>query len=212
MSRHPIRSIVDAADAGMPSVHRQIDHAKVERGVRLILEGIGENAEREGLRETPRRVAETYAELTAGMGVDAASVLEALPGERGEGLIMVRGIELQSVCEHHLLGFSGKAAVAYVPGLDGRICGISKLARVVDVLGRRLQVQERLVREVADALERALAPRGVFVFAEAEHSCMTMRGARARGTTVVTTEARGIFEHDPAARAELVALAREASA
>jgi GTP cyclohydrolase IA len=208
MSWHSRRR-VEAARAEEP-VARAIDRAKVEQGVRLILEGIGEDPDREGLRETPRRVADSYAEITAGMDVDAADILEPLPGERGDGLIMVRNIAVQSVCEHHLLGFSGRAAVAYVPGEDGRICGISRLARVVAVYSARLQVQERLVREVADALAHALAPQGIFVYLEAEHGCMTMRGARATGTTVVTTEARGIFENDPAARAELVALARGA--
>lgn len=209
VSWHSKRTIADAEQA-TPS-RRSIDRAKVEEGVRLILEGIGEDVGREGLRETPRRVAETFEEITSGVDVDPAGVLEALPGERGEGLIMVRGIDVTSICEHHLLGFNGRGAVAYVPGADGRICGISKLARVVDVLSRRLQVQERLVREVANALQQALDPRGVFVHVEAEHTCMTMRGARARGTTVVTTEARGIFTDDPAARAELLALARGTS-
>jgi GTP cyclohydrolase I len=206
MSWHSSRRIESAHNEGIPP--RTIDRAKVEQGVRLILEGIGEDSNREGLRETPRRVAESYAEITAGMHVDAASILEPLPGERGEGLIMVRNIAVQSVCEHHLLGFTGRAAVAYLPGDDGRICGISRLARVVGVYAARLQVQERLVREVADAIEHALAPRGVFIYLEAEQGCMTMRGARATGTSVVTTEARGVFENDPAARAELVALAR----
>lgn len=210
MDRHPKRQASPAGDDQLEP--RKIDRAKVERGVRLILEGIGEDPQRDGLRETPRRVADSYAEITAGMDADAASILEPLAGERGDGLIMVRNIAVRSVCEHHLMGFAGRAAVAYVPGEDGRICGISRLARIVGVYAARLQVQERLVREVADAIERALVPRGVFVYLEAEHDCMTMRGARATGTTVVTTDARGIFEKDPAGRAELIALARGSDA
>lgn len=210
MNWHAKRHLSEASEAEIAP--RRIDRAKVEEGVRLILEGIGEDPLRDGLLETPRRVADSYAEITAGMDADPADVLEPLPGERGEGLIMVRNIAVRSVCEHHLLGFNGHAAVAYVPGPDGRICGISRLARAVAISAARLQVQERLVREVADALEKRLEPRGVFVYLEAEHGCMTMRGARAAGTTVVTTEARGIFSHDPAARAELVAIARGAPA
>jgi GTP cyclohydrolase I len=180
----------------------------IARGVEAILRGIGEDPARPGLRETPWRVAESYAELFSGYGVDPASVLELLPDERGEGLIMVRAIPLLSFCEHHLLPFTGTAAVAYLPGEDGRITGLSKLARLIEVLARRLQVQERLVREAADALEEALAPRGVFVLVEAEHLCMTVRGARKPGSVTVTTEARGVFRDDPAARTELIALAR----
>ncbi len=180
----------------------------VEDAVRALLAALGEDPSRTGLNETPRRVAESLQELLSGTGVDAASVLEALPGERGEGLIMVRDVPLYGLCEHHLLPFVGKAAVAYLPGADGRICGLSKLARLVEVLSRRLTVQERLVAEAADALENALAPRGVFVLAEAEHLCMTMRGAQAPGTITVTTEVRGAFRDDPALRAEALTLAR----
>lgn len=184
------------------------DRERIERAVAMILEAIGEDPSRTGLRETPRRVAEAYADLFSGVGVDPASVLEPLPGERGEGLIMVREIPLRGICEHHLLPFLGTAAVAYLPGEDGRICGLSKLARVVDVASRRPQVQERLVVDVADALERALSPRGVFVIAEAEHLCMTMRGAQRPGSVTVTTEFRGAFRGDTAMRAEVIALAR----
>lgn len=201
------RIVVSASGAGVLA-RAPIDRDKVARAVLELLEAIGEDPERQGLQETPRRVAESYAELFSGYAEDPASVLEPLPGERGEGLIMVRAIDVVSFCEHHLLPFAGTAAVAYVPGDDGRITGLSKLARVVDVLARRLQVQERLVREVADAMEQALAPRGVYVLVEAEHLCMTVRGARKPGSVTVTTEARGVFADDPAARSELLALAR----
>lgn len=184
------------------------DLTRIAEGVRLILEGVGEDVTRTGLRETPHRVAESYTELFSGMGVDPASVLEPLPGEHGDGLIMVREVPLAGICEHHLLPFIGSAAVAYLPGSDGRICGLSKLARVVDVASRRPQVQERLVTEIADAMEKALAPRGVFVLAEAEHLCMTLRGAQKPGSITVTTEFRGVFRDDAAMREEVIALAR----
>ena len=185
-----------------------VDADSIARGVRLLLEGIGEDPARAGLLETPRRVAESFADLFAGYGIDPVSVLEPLLDERGEGLIMVRAIPIVSFCEHHLLPFTGTAAVAYLPGVDGRITGLSKLARVVEVLSRRLQVQERLVREIADAMETALAPRGVFVLVEAEHLCMTIRGARAPGSITVTTDARGVLADDAATRTELLTLAR----
>lgn len=208
MSFEP-RVVVSAAEAlGEERGHAVVDVDAIARGVRLILGGIGENPDRPGLTETPRRVAESFADLFAGYAIDPVSVLQPLPGERADGLIMVRAIPLVSMCEHHLLPFMGTASVAYLPGADGRITGLSKLARAVEVVARRLQVQERLVREVADAMQEALGPRGVFVLVEAEHLCMTIRGARKPGSITVTTEARGVFEHDAAARAELVALAR----
>jgi GTP cyclohydrolase I len=185
-----------------------IDRPRIEAAVREILVALGENPARTGLLETPRRVADAYREIFSGVAVEPASVLEPLPGERGEGLIMVRDVPLVGVCEHHLLPFVGRAAVGYLPGADGGICGLSKLARLIDVLSKRLQVQERLVSEAADALEKALAPRGVFVLAEAEHLCMTMRGAQKPGSITVTTEVRGAFREDPALRAEALALAR----
>jgi GTP cyclohydrolase I len=148
------------------------------------------------------------ADLVAGYGIDPVAVLEPLPNERGSGLIMVRAIPIASLCEHHLLPFTGTAAVAYLPGEKGLITGLSKLARLMEVLSRRLQVQERMVREAADALEEALDPAGAFVLVEAEHACVSMRGARKPGTITVTTEARGVFAGDASARAELVTLAR----
>ncbi len=176
--------------------------------MRAFLAAVGEDPERTGLEQTPARVAAAYEELLSGRSIDPASVLEPLPGERSDALIVARDIRLASLCEHHLLPFVGTAAVAYLPGEDGRICGISKLTRLIEVLSRRLQVQERLVAQAADALEKALSPRGVFIYAEAEHLCMTMRGARAEGSTIVTTEARGVWAGDTAARMELLSLIR----
>lgn len=211
MSWNP-RVVVTASEALAEEPDRagsKVDRARVEVAVRELLEAIGEDPSREGLAETPRRVAEAYADLFAGMAIDPVSVVEPLPGERGTGLILVRGIQFASICEHHLLPFHGRAAVGYVPGADGRITGISKLARVVEVLARRPQVQERLVRQIADALEAALAPSAVAVVVEADQMCMTMRGVRKPGSTVLTTEFRGIFESDPASRAEVLALSRD---
>jgi GTP cyclohydrolase I len=201
--------IVSASEAlGEETDRASVDRESIARGVELILSGIGEDPQRPGLIDTPRRVAESMADLVAGYGIDPASVLEPLPDERGSGLIMMRAIPIASLCEHHLLPFTGTAAVAYLPGQGGIITGLSKLARLMEVLSRRLQVQERLVREAADALEQALAPAGVFVLVEAEHSCVSLRGARKPGSITVTTEARGVFADDASARAELVALAR----
>ncbi len=195
---------------GTATARAPVDAARIARAVRELLVALGEDPDRPGLIDTPRRVAESYAELFSGTAADPAEVLEPLPDERGEGLIMMRDIPLTSFCEHHLLPFTGTAAVAYLPGEEGRITGLSKLARVTDVLARRLQVQERLVREIADALERALQPRAVFVLIEAEHLCQTRRGARTPGAITVTTEVRGDWADDPAARTELLALARGA--
>jgi GTP cyclohydrolase I len=205
------RVVVDASEALSEEPDRAssiVDRPRVEAAVRDLLEAIGADPAGEGVRETPRRVAEAYADLFAGTGIDPVSVLEPLTDERGSGLILVRDIRFASVCQHHLLPFSGTAAVGYVPGPGGRITVLSKLARVVDVLARRLQVQERLVREIADALEAALAPAAVAVVIEAEHLCMAVRGVRKPGSMVVTTEFRGLFSSDAAARAEVLALAR----
>ena len=204
------RVVVSASEALSEEPDRSssgVDRVRVEAAVRELLAAIGDDPTREGVVETPRRVAEAYADLFAGMSIDPVSVLEPLPDERGTGLILVRDIQVYGVCEHHLLPFFGTAAVGYVPGSDGLITGLSKLARVVEVLARRPQVQERLVREVADALEAALAPSAVAVIVEAEHLCMTMRGVRKPGSTVITTEFRGTFADDAAARSEVLTLA-----
>jgi GTP cyclohydrolase I len=183
-----------------------VDRAKIEQAVRLILEGIGDDPEREGVRDTPRRVADMYQEIFAGVGVDPTPIPEVVPGANFDEMIMVKDIPLQSLCEHHLLPFNGRAHVAYIPNKDGRITGLSKIARVVDVLSKRPQVQERLTTEIADTLEQALEPRGVFVVIEAEHLCMTMRGVKKPGSLTVTSAVRGLFRSDERTRQEAISL------
>ena len=180
----------------------RFDDAKVEQGVRLILEGIGEDVERAGLRETPARVARMYREIFAGIGRDAAELVTVVEGADHDEMIMVRDIPLYSSCEHHLIPFSGRAHVAYIPNKEQKITGLSKVARVVDLLAKRPQVQERLTTQIADALDRALSPRGVFVVIEAEHLCMTMRGIKKPGAVTVTSAVRGLFRTDARTRQE----------
>jgi GTP cyclohydrolase IA len=184
------------------------DAQQVEEGVRLILEGIGEDPGRDGLKETPRRVAEMYREVFSGLHQDPDAVVDAVFDVGHDEIIMVRDIPLYGICEHHLTAFSGKAHVAYIPGKDGRITGLSKLARLVDVLARRPQVQERLTTQIADVLERTLRPRGVFVVIEAEHLCMSMRGVKKPGSVTVTSAVRGVFRSDPRTRGEAMSLIR----
>jgi GTP cyclohydrolase I len=179
-----------------------IDHAKIEEAVRMILEGIGEDPDRDGVRDTPRRISEMYEEIFSGVGIDPTPVPTVVQGANFDEMIMVKDIPLQSLCEHHLLPFNGKAHVAYIPNKDGRITGLSKLARVVDILSKRPQVQERLTTEIADTIERALEPRGVFVLIEAEHLCMTMRGVKKPGSVTVTSAVRGLFRNDARTRQE----------
>jgi GTP cyclohydrolase IA len=180
----------------------EIDHKKVEEGVRLILEGVGEDPERDGLKDTPRRVAQMYEEILAGIDVDPTPLVSVVPGADFDEMIMVKDIPLTALCEHHMLAFNGRAHVAYIPNKDGRITGLSKIARVVDVLAKRLQVQERLTTEIADTIEKALEPRGVLVVIEAEHLCMTMRGVKKPGALTITSAVRGIFKDNAATRAE----------
>jgi GTP cyclohydrolase IA len=184
------------------------DEEKIRRGVRLVMEGIGEDPDREGVMETPRRVAEMYREVFGGMNADPLAVLSVVKGAEHDEMIMVRDIPLYSMCEHHLVPFTGKAHVAYLPNEDGRITGLSKIARLVDLLSRRPQVQERLTTEIADALERSLEPKGVFVVIEAEHLCMTMRGVKKPGSVTVTSAVRGRFRSDARTRSEAMALIR----
>jgi GTP cyclohydrolase I len=179
-----------------------MDRPKIEEGVRLILEGVGEDPGRGGLRETPSRVARMYEEILGGIGQDPTPIVTVVEGADFDEMIMVRDIPLSSLCEHHLVPFNGKAHVAYVPNKSGQITGLSKIARVVDVLSKRLQVQERLTTEIADTIERALSPRGVFVVIEAEHLCMTMRGAKKPGAVTVTSAVRGLFRSDARTRQE----------
>lgn len=183
-----------------------MDHAKIEQGVRLILEGVGEDPDREGLLDTPRRVAEMYREIFAGLGKDPAEHFCVTFNEGHQEMVLIRDIPLYSVCEHHLLPFLGRAHVAYIPGKAGRICGLSKIARVVDLFARRPQVQERLTSQVADTLVTNLDPQGVLVVIEAEHLCMSMRGVQKPGAITTTSAVRGIFERNPATRAEAMSL------
>ena len=180
----------------------RFDATKVEHGVRLILEGIGEDPDRGGLRETPARVARMYREIFDGVGRDASSLVTVVEGADHDEMIMVRDIPLYSVCEHHLIPFAGKAHVAYIPNKSQQITGLSKIARVVDLLAKRPQVQERLTTEIAEAIDRALSPRGVFVVIEAEHLCMTMRGIKKPGAVTVTSAVRGLFRNDARTRQE----------
>ena len=180
----------------------RFDHAKIEQGVRLLLDGIGEDPERPGLRETPSRVARMYEEIFAGIDVDAANVVTVVEGADFDEMIMVRDIPLYSVCEHHLLPFIGKAHVAYIPNKSQQITGLSKVARVVDILAKKAQVQERLTKQVADWLQINLSPRGIGVVLEAEHLCMTMRGVKKPGSLTVTSAVRGLFRTDARTRQE----------
>lgn len=179
-----------------------IDRARIERAVGEILSAIGEDPERDGLVATPARVARMYEEVFAGLHEDPASHLTTTFEAGHDEMVMVRDIPFTSLCEHHLVAFTGKAHVAYIPGADGRITGLSKLARVVDGYARRPQVQERLTTQVADAMEAALAPRGVLVVVEAEHLCMSMRGVKKPGAITVTSAVRGLFRDNPSTRAE----------
>ena len=185
------------------------DEEMIRRGVRMILEGIGDDPDREGIVDTPRRVADMYREIFGGMDADPEDVVPVIKGAGHDEMIMVKDIPLQSLCEHHLIPFTGKAHVAYIPNVDGRITGLSKIARLVDVLSHRPQVQERLTTEIADALDRALEPRGVFVVIEAEHLCMTMRGVKKPGSLTVTSAVRGRFRSDARTRSEAMSLIRD---
>ncbi len=175
--------------------------------MRLILEAIGEDLEREGLRGTPERVADAYAELFAGVGVEPEVELDVTFDTDHEEIVLIRDIPFYSVCEHHLLPFVGKAHVAYIPR-QGLLTGLSKLARLVESVARRPQLQERLTAQVADSLMRRLSPLGAMVVVEAEHLCMTMRGIRKPGAVTVTSAVRGVFAQSAATRAEAMALLR----
>ena len=183
-----------------------MDLKKIEEGVRLILEGIGEDPDREGLQKTPARVARMYEECCAGLYEDPAVHFETTFDEHHEELVIVHDIPFYSLCEHHLAPFFGKAHVAYIPASDGRICGISKLARLVDVFARRPQVQERLTSQVADTLVKELHPQGVLVVMEAEHLCMSMRGVKKAGAKTTTSATRGVFRKNAATKAEVLSL------
>ncbi len=184
----------------------EVDHGRIEAAVREILEAIGEDPDRDGLQKTPSRVARMYDEIFAGLGESAAEHLETTFEADHDEMVLVRDIPFASACEHHLVPFIGRAHVGYIPGKDGRITGLSKLARVVDTFAKRPQVQERMTVQVADAIEAGLAPRGVLVVLEAEHLCMSMRGVKKPGSVTVTSAVRGLFRDNVATRAEAMRL------
>ncbi|HYT49491.1 MAG TPA: GTP cyclohydrolase I FolE [Pyrinomonadaceae bacterium] len=181
------------------------DLDRIARGVRLILEGIGDDPNREGLRDTPKRVAEMYAELTAGMREDPSEHIVPLSGNKHDEMVIVKDISIASLCEHHLAPFVGKCHIAYIPR-NGNILGVSKLARLAETFARRLQLQERLTSDIADTLFDQLKPLGVMVVIEAEHTCMTLRGVKKSGAKTVTSAVLGGFRKDSRTRAEAMAL------
>jgi GTP cyclohydrolase IA len=185
-----------------------VDVERVEAAVTELLIAIGEDPERDGLVRTPARVASMYEELFSGLHDDPARHLEVTFAAEHDEMVMVRDIPFASLCEHHLVPFLGKAHVAYIPAEDGRITGLSKLARLVDGYARRLQVQERMTTQIADAIDGVLSPRGVLVVIEAEHLCMSMRGVKKPGTVTVTSSVRGLFRTDAATRAEAMQFIR----
>lgn len=185
----------------------QVDQEKVAAGIRLILEAVGEDVTREGLLETPERVARMYQELFYGVGLSAASEITCEFSESTDELVLVRDIPFASICEHHLVPFMGVAHVGYIPD-QGRITGLSKLARVVELASRRLQVQERMTTQIADALVEKLQPQGVAVVLEAEHLCMSIRGVKKPGTKTITSALRGMVQTNQATRAEVMSLIR----
>ncbi|MCE7882824.1 MAG: GTP cyclohydrolase I FolE [Actinobacteria bacterium ATB1] len=191
-----------------PELRATVDRSKIEDAIRLIIEAIGEDPNRPGLKRTPERVADMYADLFSGVGQDAREALSVVFEEGHDELVMVRDIPFYSLCEHHLVPFHGRAHVGYLPNDRGEITGLSKLARVVEVVARRPQVQERLTSEIADVIMEVLDAKGSMVIIEAEHLCMSMRGVRKPGAVTVTSAVRGIFKSNPATRAEAMSLLR----
>src|SRR3954470_4033218 len=189
----------------MVNAGKTVDRDKIAAGVRLMLEGMGEDADREGLVKTPERVADFYVELTEGMWQDAKEHIVPLPGDTHDEMVLVKDISIASVCEHHLAPFVGHCHIAYIPK-GGRIVGLSKLARIAEIFARRLQVQERLTQQIAQTLFDELQPLGVMVVVEAEHTCMTLRGVKKSGAKTVTSAVLGGFRKDPRTRAEAIAL------
>ena len=182
----------------------KVDTERISKAVREILVAVGEDVEREGIKGTPARVAEMYAELLSGMGEDPKQHLKSVFSEKYDEIVLLRDVPFYSICEHHLMPFIGSAHVAYLP--SGLVLGVSKLARVVDCFARRLQVQERLTNQIADFIMSGLNPRGVAVVLEASHSCMTIRGIKKPGSVMVTSALRGIFRRDPKSRNEVMSL------
>ena len=199
----PLQPVPDApnGDAQVP-----IDTERIERAVRDILEAIGEDPDRDGLVRTPARIAHMYEEIFAGIHEDPSHHLTVTFEANHDEMVMVRDIAVTSVCEHHLVPFAGRAHVAYIPGTDGRITGLSKIARLIDGFAKRPQVQERLTTQIADALVRTLEPAGVLVMIEAEHFCMSMRGVKKPGSLTITSAVRGLFKTNAATRSEAMSL------
>ena len=194
------------SDWGEPKPIANIDKGRIEKAVREILEAIGEDPDRDGLQRTPLRIAEMYDEIFAGLHDDPAKHLTVTFEANHDEMVMVRDIAVTSICEHHLAPFTGRAHVAYIPGDDGRITGLSKIARLVDGFAKRPQVQERLTTQIADALVDVLDPAGALVMIEAEHFCMSMRGVKKPGSLTITSAVRGLFKTNPATRAEAMSL------
>ena len=192
------------------AVPEGVDLERAERAVRELLIAVGEDPDREGLKETPARVARAYGEIFSGLFVDPDQVLEKTFDEGHGELVLVKDIPMFSTCEHHLVPFHGVAHVGYIPAVDGQVTGLSKIARVVDLYAKRPQVQERLTAQVADALVRKLDPRAVIVVMEAEHLCMAMRGIRKPGSRTTTSAVRGLFKSSASSRAEALSLIRGA--
>ena len=185
-----------------------MDIKKIEKGVRLILEGIGEDPDRKGLRETPERVAKLYEEIFAGLETPTEEILKHMEGESHDEMVLLKDIPFYSICEHHLLPFIGKAHVAYIPS-EGKIVGLGELAKAVEIFAKRLQVQERLTTQLADLIMERLKPKGAMVIIDAEHLCMSMRGIKKPGTRTVTSAVRGIFRTKQSTREELLALIKK---
>jgi len=188
--------------------NKEFDHKKIETAFRMILEAIGEDPDREGLKDTPSRVARMYAEILSGLHQDPRQPLTVTFSEDHDEMILVKDIPVYSLCEHHFVPFFGKAHVAYIPR-GGKVTGLSKLARVVDIIAKRPQLQERLTSQVADTIMEVLDAKGVIVVLEAEHMCMTMRGVKKPGSRTLTSAVRGIFRENKATRAEAFSLIRE---
>lgn len=184
-----------------------MDKEKIEAGVRMILEGIGENRDREGLRETPERIARMYEEIFAGSLEDAGVHLQKTFSVSNNDIVLEKDIVFFSTCEHHMMPFYGKAHIAYIP--DGKVVGLSKLARTVEVFARRLQIQEQMTGQIADAIMQHLKPKGVLVMVEAEHMCMTMRGVKKPGSRTLTLASRGVFEEDDRLREQTLGMMKE---
>ncbi|WP_170007480.1 GTP cyclohydrolase I FolE [Bacillus fonticola] len=184
---------------------KEVNHEQIEQAVRLILEAVGENPDREGLLDTPKRVARMYSEVFQGLNQDPEEYFETIFSEDHEELVFVKDIPFFSMCEHHLVPFFGKAHVAYIPK-DGKVAGLSKLARAVEAVAKRPQLQERITATVADSIMNKLTPHGAFVIVEAEHMCMTMRGVKKPGSKTITMAARGVFKEDSTKRQEILAL------